>query len=181
MFSQLKTAYSKESIIVVKGVLNSMTPKFLSTAYTLFGPVEDVFIPRNEPKYEYTAFVVFKNENTAKVVLETARNMDLLGAQITNSPFSYEEYPSDLFSVSLKLSEKAADHFVDSYTRYPQFFTTYYSQRVDRAELPDDRPCDFSNPEDFIDIKKTKLFYNFGFRGKCIQADDIPESELPKI
>ena len=173
-----------EEIIIVSGLSNAVTPNYISNAYSTFGKVKQVFIPKMpDGTMKPYCYVAFEHKATAQIILKKYQNFEIANLKLTNLPFNLEEFAKSDATADLVYNEPSDDELPENQDVFdPPFhdFTSAYLQRPDRADPINPIENDLSTLTQYIDMSKIEQFYNHGFVPD-LQPDKALEQLLPKF
>lgn len=182
-----KLVVPSNCVIKVIGINHTTSPEFLKNAYSLYGKIVYVYIPKdNQNQNRSYAYIAFKSPASVQNVIEKGKTLKVFDFQFEVHSFNMAEFQrfdlSPNFDVKASASSKQNAEPEEEIYQPPTHFTTCYTDRPDRADMLLDRDDDFdpSLAKSSIEIEKIQQIYNYGFKG--IPRDDgIPESILPKF
>ena len=176
--------FETNTIIVVSGIPPNSTVTFIKNAFSLFGKIRRVFIPKEKNgATKDHCYIVFMKSAVAQMMIEQYANIEISNFKMSISQFSMpafraaEESDGIVFKDDPEITtEPKGDVFESPY----HDFTSCYFQRPDRADPIDSKEPDFLSITRMIEMKRIIQFYNHGFSNDLNQKA-IPEHLLAKF
>ena len=171
-----------DEIVVVNGLFKNTSPNFISNAYSMFGKIKHVFIPKlPDGSTKSYCYVIFHQKSIAQTIIKKYPTFEISDLTLTNNPFNREEFDkNDANSDDIFLYDDDDANFDDENIENhdifePPFhdFTSAYFQRPDRADTITPIDISIETLSQSIDMSKIEQFYNHGFVNDSQENEEI--------
>ncbi|EAY09507.1 hypothetical protein TVAG_102560 [Trichomonas vaginalis G3] len=175
------------TVIKVTGVGKHTSPEFIGNAFSTFGKIVYVHIPKlDSERIKPYAYIAFATPAAAQNALDNGKKISLLGNEFVSHPFSLDEFQrNDLNSTfdvkKFVIRDRDAEYSNEKFVS-PKHIGACYAERPDRADPLNEHEFDFDVElaRKSIVMERVYHIYNFGF-GIINKEDGIPENILPKV